>query len=288
MIVGHRSGWFEDDSRSAWRSADWPRDLALTCWYPALAGSRGEDLIVGPPDTPAFVLSNIAKDADPAPGRHPVVLLSLGDSGSPYGLHGLAAGLVAEGYIVLGAHHHGTGTMHPLMLEGQLAWWEAARDLSFLLNCVAEEGPLAGHLDLERVSALVAGAGALAVLFLLGGQLDDKAWQAFTKATGGDDGEAQLAQDAVFQESRARGQSDYRDTRIKAACLLCPAPAVEGLPPASLGMIETPVMLLGDEGTLGAADWLKVRLPKAELAEVQGAQGEIAARIAGFLRGVSG
>lgn len=282
MITGHRSRWAEDDSRPAWRSPDWPRDLALICWYPAMAGSQGEELIIGPPDNPAFVLSDIAQDADPAPGPHPVVLLSLGDNGSPYALHGLAASLVAEGFIVLGAHHHGTGTLHPLMLEGQLALWEAARDLSFLLTCAAGSGPLAGQLDLGRVSALGAGPGALAVLFLVGARLEDAAWQAFVQATGGDGWEALLASDAVFQESWSRRQSDYRDERIKAACLLRPSSGVEGLSPASLHAIETPVMLVGDGGTAGAVDWLKAQLLQAELEEAT--SGIEAARIARFLR----
>jgi|GEM_PF-4025742 len=280
MIIGHRSRWFEDESRPAWRSPDWPRDLALTCWYPAMAGSLCADLIIGPPDDPAFILSDMAKDADPVPGPHPVVLLSLGDSASPYALHGLARDLVAKGFIVLGIHHHGTGTIHPLHLEGQLAWWEAARDLSFLLDCVANEGPLAGHLNLTRVSALGAGSGALAVLFLLGACLEDTAWQGFAAVIGGEEGAAQLEGDPVFQESWSRRTQDYREPRIKAACLLCPSSGVEALNAVSLREIETPILLVSDGGSVGAAEWLKARLPGARIGDT--------ARIAEFLRSVGG
>lgn len=80
----------------------------------------------------------------------------------------LAHRLVQDGYIVIGAHHHGNTRREPHRAEGFLCSWERETDLSCLLSSLNEEGPFADKLNLDRVHAMGFSLGAYTVLALAG------------------------------------------------------------------------------------------------------------------------
>ncbi|MFD2262315.1 alpha/beta hydrolase family protein [Lacibacterium aquatile] len=282
--VGYRDGHFDDLNRPHWRE-DSPRPLVWNVWYPAAEESVAEDIPVGPPGAPIFLLDALAQDAAPAPGRHPVVLLSHGTGGSAVGLHWLARHLAAEGFIVLGANHHGNTAREPYLPEGFLAWWERSRDLSLLLDLMASEGPLAGSLDLDRVFAVGFSLGGHAVLGLLGARTDMEQFRAWALAQPAElevsrrgprefpdldqHVDSLLATSARFKESWTRQLDDYGDPRIRAACLLAPAPTIRGLTEASVRAIDRPLKIMVGDADIEAppplSHWLKERLPHSEL-----------------------
>ncbi|MBP0573983.1 hypothetical protein J8J27_25120, partial [Mycobacterium tuberculosis] len=80
------------------------RTLETIVTYPAAAG--GAESLIG--DNRLFVGAAVRRDAPPAPGRHPVVLLSHGSGGNVAGLAWLSTRLAAAGYVVIGPNHPGT------------------------------------------------------------------------------------------------------------------------------------------------------------------------------------
>jgi hypothetical protein len=57
-----------------WRGAS-TRALVTTVWYPAIAGTAMAEHVIGPADSPLFRLGKWAVNAQPAPGRFPLIVL---------------------------------------------------------------------------------------------------------------------------------------------------------------------------------------------------------------------
>lgn len=294
-LIGYRGGWFDDKTRASWRAPDWPRTVAASIWYPAADGSVCADIPIGPPDAPLFHLPSLAQDAEAAPGQFPVVLLSHDDGGSPLLLDCLAQALARQGFIVLGAHHAGNCLLDPVLPEGALAGWERARDLSFLLDIIASEGPLARSLDPTRVAAVGVGLGAQSALSLLGARIDADTWQAWAEAQIAgwprterfavlEQGlEGLVGSDPVSQASWSRRTADYRDGRVTAACLLTPDTSLQGLSAASLQAIDRPVLILTDGSDPAATRYLRESMAEADWESLPDDGLAAADRVAGFL-----
>lgn len=282
--LGYREGTLSDPDRPAWRGSG-PRPIGWSAWYPAAADSVVAEAFIGSPEQPFFILGPQAKDAEPVGDALPVAIVSHGTGGSAVGFHWLARRLVADGWVVIGANHHGNTTLEPFLPEGFLAWWERSRDLSFLLDWMARDGFLAGRLDLTRVAAVGFSLGTHSVLGILGARTDMAQYRSWALAQPeemtvvrrgprefpdlADQVEGLLERSAVFRASWDRQGLDYGDARIKAAALYAPAPPVRGLTEASLRAINKPVMMLAGDRDLEAppvyAHWLQGLLPQAEL-----------------------
>ena len=172
--VGFRQGELKDHRRRNW-SGDGPRPINWSAWYPA-ADEAVEATMLVPAATPMFIMGAVAQEATTNDSRaeYPVVLLSHGTGGSASSLGWLARRMAAEGFIVVGVDHHGNTASEPYRAEGFLCWWERPRDLAQALNALAETGPFAGRLDLDRVSAAGFSLGGYAVLSLAGAITDMK------------------------------------------------------------------------------------------------------------------
>ncbi|MEM9432167.1 MAG: hypothetical protein AAGA32_22265 [Pseudomonadota bacterium] len=270
--VGHQTGHIEDDARPAWDLSG-PRPLDWSAWYPA-------DLA---PDSravrhPVFDLGEIWSGARlAAGGAFPVVLLSHGTGGSPESIGWVARSLATEGYIVIGAHHHGNTAGQPYVAEGFLCWWERARDLSALLTAHADRGPFGGRLDLTRVAALGFSLGGHTVLSLAGARSSMERYASWAGTGPFSSGPREfptlaaslpplLATSEAMKSSWARQGADYSDTRIKSLVSIAPPPTVRAFDPADIAAIQIPVTLVTGEADVEAptaqcADWLRACNP---------------------------
>jgi len=284
LPLGYREGILSDPDRPEWRGSG-PRPIGWSAWYPAAADSRVAEAVIGSPESPFFILGPQARDAEPVGGDLPVAIVSHGTGGSAVGFHWLARRLVADGWVVIGANHHGNTSTEPYLPEGFLAWWERARDLTLLLDFLGRDSFLAGRIDLSQVAAVGFSLGTHSVLGLLGARTDMAQYRTWALAQPeemsivrrgprefpdlADQLDGLLARNPAFRASWDRQGFDYRDRRISAAALYAPAPPVRGFTEASLRRIKQPItMLVGDndqEAPPVYGQWLQGLLPQASL-----------------------
>ena len=279
--VGFRTGLLLDEARRNW-SGDGPRPLRWSAWYPAAPQSPAIEVTI-PPGRALYSLGLLAPEAPLSKNadRYPVVLISHGTGGSASGLGWLASALAEQGFVVLGIDHHGNTGVEAYRPEGFLCWWERARDLTVLLDRLAEDGAFAGKLDFTNVSAAGFSLGGYTALALAGAITETDRMMAFVKeypATSGPQEMGDLAakiepllgSSAVFRASWGKQSCSYRDERVRAVVAMAPAPPVRGFTEESLRGVELPVTLLCGEADTEApyhlcSMWLNDRLPHSRL-----------------------
>lgn len=267
-ICGYRTGVIWDASRSNWQN-NGHRPIAWSAWYPAKDVDRAE-----PPSGQFFELGNVTLDAALAPKeKFPVILLSHGTGGTAEGLGWLARDLAAEGYVVLGANHHGNTGLEPYLAEGFLCWWERAIDLSALLSSLGTNGFFANRLDINQVSAVGFSLGGYAVMALAGAQTSLEEFDNWRSANGITDGGPKEFPDAAgsiptlietsdaFRRSWTGHENDYTDKRVKSVVAIAPAPPIRSFVAQSIAELRLPITILtggaDDEApSEHCADWL--------------------------------
>ena len=168
-----------------------------------------------------------------------VVLVSHGTGGSAWQMTWLAEPLAEAGFLVAAVDHHGNNFADGYLPQGFVFWWERALDLSFALDALSQ--------DYEVGSAGAAGfsLGGYTAAALAGGRVDPELYRRLVDGDLGvppppelPDLAAQLQPHLGGDEHVAAGAS-YRDPRIAAAFVVCPALAGM-LDPASLAAIDLP------------------------------------------------
>ncbi|MFB6892371.1 alpha/beta hydrolase family protein [Kitasatospora sp. NPDC056327] len=190
--VGTSSAHLVDPSRTEpWRpDGTAARELMVTFWYPAVRAHGPRPPYLSPElseifyrtTEPSTVRVNAVTGARPAPGRHPLVLLSPGYGMSRTSLTALGEELAARGYAVAAVDHtHETWVQFPDgRVEGCLSCGHEnepdfgerssrirAADLRFVLDRITAPGggPVRGlTVDASRVAAAghsLGGAGSL-------------------------------------------------------------------------------------------------------------------------------
>lgn len=275
MKVGLKTGSLFDASRKSW-AGDGPRPVRWTAWYPA-----SDDAIEIDEKTDEFVIGKLARNAAVNSQRssYPTVLLSHGTGGAAISLSWLATRLAAEGYIVIGPEHHGNSLTEPFHPAGFAAWWERARDLTFMLDALSTEGFLSGRIG-EDLSVVGFSLGGYTAACLLGAITDFEAFKAWVHEVGVRGGPPQfpdlpdlmpaLMMDPVFLESWQRQSHSYRDGRVHRAILLAPAPPIRAFTPESLAGITDPVTIMvgGADREAPAetcANWLDAQLASCQV-----------------------
>lgn len=123
------------------------RNMDVAIWYPGTGGT--ETLFA---DNPVFQGGQVLQDAVPAPGKHPVILLSHGMGGSYLSLNWLASGLAAKGAIVISVNHP-NGWFKDRKNAKLFNHWTRAQDLSTALDAVLADPRFAAAADKDRVYA---------------------------------------------------------------------------------------------------------------------------------------
>ena len=256
--VGFREGLIHDQARRNW-SGDGPRPIRWSAWYPTNAAAIEQPVAI-PPANPLFVMGAVAREADLDDHLRcfPVILLSHGTGGTASSLGWLAQRLASAGYVVLGVDHHGNTASEPYRVEGFLCWWERARDLSLLLDVLAEAGPFASRLDLMQVACVGFSLGGYTVLSMLGAITDMTLFREWARRSALGRGprelpdlpesiEPLLQESAVFRASWDRRSASHLDRRLRTAVVLAPAPPVRAFTPGSLAALTAPVTIMVGE-----------------------------------------
>jgi len=267
-ICGYRTGVIWDATRSNWQN-NANRPIACSAWNPV------EDVVKFERPSDQFCeVGNANWEATLAPKeKFPVVLLSHGTGGTAEGLGWLARALASEGYVVLGANHHGNTRLEPCLAEGFLCWWERATDLSVLLSDLGSKGFFANRLNCDQVAAVGFSLGGYTVLALSGAQtsLDEfDGWRRANEITEGGPKEFPDAAERTptlmhtsdaFRASWARHGNDYSDFRISSVFAIAPAPPIRSFVPTSVTELQLPVVILtggsdNEAPSEHCADWL--------------------------------
>lgn len=128
--------------------------VTVHLWYPA-ADPDAEAEPLG--RNAMFAGTEVISDAPPAPGEHPVILLSHGSGGSADKMGWLAGPLAEDGWIVAAPNHPGT-TSRDSLPERTIMPWERTADMRAVLDMLEGDSPVPAD-----------GAGAVAIGYSLGG-----------------------------------------------------------------------------------------------------------------------
>jgi predicted dienelactone hydrolase len=133
-------------------------------WYPTETAET--PLALGP-----FTLS-VAREAPPAAGRFPVVLLSHGSGGTPLSHRELAAALARAGHVVVAPVHVGDSAGRLDGRDSGRAYVDRPRQVVLAERAVEKSPLLASHLDPARRLAVGYSAGGYTALVLAGATPD--------------------------------------------------------------------------------------------------------------------
>lgn len=146
---------------------DGPRPLKFAIWYPAKEQIQTDTIA----DSRVFYGFNAVRNAEPEPGRHPLIVMSHGYGGTWRNLSWLAADLARKGYVVAAPNHPGTSAFNREPHQAaQLA--QRPHDLSRVIDALTANSTLAGDIDEDRIAALGYSLGGWTVVALAGGRFD--------------------------------------------------------------------------------------------------------------------
>lgn len=239
------------------KESDRPLNVAL--WYPTL--QSGMPASVG--DNSVFIGTQALRDAKPAPGKYPLLLLSHGYGGSWRNLNWLAQRMVEQGYIVAAVDHPGTTTHNKNPKDAQQLW-QRPQDLRRTLDALLATPALAGDIDKGRIAAVGHSLGGWTVLELAGGRFAADRFIADCQNHPDLSSCTLIHTLGIDRPSAAeRLAEDVRDPRIKAVVSLDLGMA-RGFTPESLKQISIPVLIMAAQAD---SDALPARLESGHLVE---------------------
>lgn len=149
------------------------RPLNTAIWYPARGAS--DTTLIG--DNPAFIGTQVIKDADIQSGTFPVILLSHGYRGNWRNQNWLATKLASKGYIVAAANHPGTTSFNHSPKQAA-KWWERPRDVSRILDYLLSAPQWKQSANADNVTAIGHSLGGWTVMQLAGARIDRQTFEA--------------------------------------------------------------------------------------------------------------
>ncbi|ELY4091322.1 alpha/beta fold hydrolase [Cronobacter sakazakii] len=215
------------------------RPLDVAVWYPTPDNRPSET--VG--DNIVFRGVNVQRDATPAPGVHPVLLLSHGFGGNWRNLNWLAYAMAEQAYIVAAVDHPGTTTRNKSPTQAQ-ALWQRPKDVTRVLDALIASPEKTGKPDEQRIAAAGHSLGGWTVMELAGARFSAPRFLADCKShpeLGGCKVAHTLGIDLPGAQNRLA--ESQRDNRIKAVVSLDLGLA-RGFTPQSLAHIAVPVLVM--------------------------------------------
>jgi len=221
---------------------DRPTPLETAVWYPAEDGGR--PALVG--DNPAFYGTNVRRDATPAAGLHPLVVVSHGFGGNWRNEAWLADRLAGAGYVVAAPNHPGTTTADRSPAEAA-ALWKRPGDLGAVVDRLLADEAVAGRVDPARIAAIGHSLGGWTVVEIAGGRFDPELF----RSACADPAIRTIACQVIAEigrpddpQWRSRIGQDLRDPRVRAVVSLDLGGA-RGFSATSLAGVGVPVLVLG-------------------------------------------
>jgi predicted dienelactone hydrolase len=136
--------------------------MQMAIWYPATAGTLERFA-----ENPVFVGGDVRRNAAIASGKHPVVLMSHGMSGTYLSLNWLATGLAQKGAIVVSVNHP-NGWFGDRKPDKMFDHWTRVQDLQVALDAILGDKTLAANIDPARIYATGFSFGGWTTLSLAG------------------------------------------------------------------------------------------------------------------------
>lgn len=220
---------------------DGGRDLEGLLWYPTEAdGPMTDDF-----ESKVWAGTPVVKDADPANGRFPLLVLSHGMYGNARNQAWLAGALAKQGYIVAAISHPGTSTWsRDPDLTRQL--WERPKDISRVIDHATTSPDLSQHVDPDRIFMAGHSLGGFTAVALAGGRYDAAKLKRFCDATPGELACGILKDWKIAQTAadRSEMEADLSDPRIKAFAVF-DLGGTQSLSRDSLQRIDRPMLVFG-------------------------------------------
>ena len=240
-------GYMSTDLQVAHRDVPVP----LHIWYP----TQSEATPSMQTASGFFYGMNVRKDATPASGTHPVVVLSHGSGGNAVILNWLAARLADQGRIVVVPNHPGT-TSRDSHQDRSVQIWERPADFRAALDWLDATQPAGMRADMGDVTAMGFSLGGFTAMALGGARADKQAFLDYCAASALI--ERDQADDCDWLQrdgfdlttiDGARYGGDFSDPRISRVVAIDPAlPAA--MTEQSLREMDLPALMinLGAEG----------------------------------------
>lgn len=149
------------------------RPLNTAIWYPTQ--DKSNTTLIG--DNPAFIGTQVVKDAEIQSGTFPVVLLSHGYRGNWRNQNWLATKLANRGYIVVAVNHPGT-TSFDRSPKQAAKWWERPRDITRTLDYLLSEVLWKQSVNANNITAIGHSLGGWTVMQLAGAKIDRATFEA--------------------------------------------------------------------------------------------------------------
>lgn len=157
--------------------------------------------------------------AEPAPGRHPLILLSHGSGGNRWGHHDLAEQLARNGYLVAAIEHPGDNYHDQSGVGTDRVLLGRPLQLSALLDTLLRDRLWASLIDARKVGVAGFSAGGYSALLLGGARPDFSLLAAYCHRHPSD---TQLCHRASPMIPSLERWGRTADPRVRAAFLMAP------------------------------------------------------------------
>ncbi|MGL6242324.1 alpha/beta hydrolase family protein [Pseudomonas sp.] len=216
------------------------RSLEMVVWYPSATTAATQ--MIG--DDVVFVGASAVRDAPPAAGKHPLLVLSHGYRGNWSNQIWLASALAQKGYIVAAINHPGT-TTHDRSPQAAAQLWQRPVDLTRAIDSVTAQPEKFGLVANDRIAVVGHSLGGWTALEIAGARFDPDRFADDCKA------HPQLASCGVYgkmnpastSESKAALTADWRDKRVTAVVAL-DLGLSRGMTDESLAALPVPVLVI--------------------------------------------
>lgn len=216
------------------------RSLEMVVWYPS--ATTGATQLIG--DDVVFVGASAVRNAPPAAGKHPLLVLSHGYRGNWSNQIWLASALAHRGYIVAAINHPGT-TTHDRSPQAAAQLWQRPVDLRRVIDRVTTQPVKFGLVANDRIAVVGHSLGGMTALEIAGARFDPDRFALDCKA------HPQLASCTVYEtinpastsKSKAALAADLRDKRVTAVVTL-DLGLSRGLTDESLAALPVPALVI--------------------------------------------
>ncbi|MBK5416431.1 alpha/beta hydrolase family protein [Pseudomonas sp. TH31] len=256
---------FADDNPIGFQASALPaaqndRPLEMVVWYPGTTTATAQ--LIG--DNPVLVGALAVRNAPPAAGEHPLVVLSHGLGGNWINQTWLASALARKGYIVAAVNHPGT-TSRDRSPQAAAQLWQRPADLSRTIDAVMAQPEQFGVVAKHRIAAVGHSLGGWTVMEIAGARFDPDRFALDCTA------HPKLTSCTVYQQmnpastpaSKARLAADLSDKRVTAVVSL-DLGLSRGMTDESLAALPVPTLVISAGSP---SEELPAQLESADLAK---------------------
>ncbi|MCU1758379.1 alpha/beta fold hydrolase [Pseudomonas sp. 14P_8.1_Bac3] len=216
------------------------RALEMVVWYPSATTAAAQ--LIG--DDAVFVGAPAVRDAPPAAGKHPLLVLSHGYRGNWSNQIWLASALAHKGYIVAAINHPGT-TTHDRSPQAAAQLWLRADDVRRAIDNVMAHAEKFGVVANDSIAVVGHSLGGWTALEIAGARFDPDRFAQDCKA------HPQLSSCSVYEKinpastsaSKTALAADLRDKRVTAVVSL-DLGLSRGLTDESLAALPIPTLVI--------------------------------------------